>query len=133
MTKAEAIIKLPEPWRTIANHGSIDYTTKNAADHAYVRERGFKPEMHGDCSYSAKGLPGLSLSSYGDWGSIYDDACDLAWEYFTDMYEKNLITLWRARLYIKGRCFDYVENYGWETYVKEIGWSRCQNPLETQE
>ena len=55
---------LPEPFRTAFERGnSIDYkSVGHPNDHTYVRKLGYVPEMHSDCSYSAKGLKGFSLA-----------------------------------------------------------------------
>lgn len=92
------INNLPEPFKTAFENGkSIDYTTIEAKDHDYVKERGYKPQINIDCSFTAKGLPGFSLSSYGDWGTFYPKwASDNEKEMFFDMLDKHIIRLWRV-------------------------------------
>ena len=65
---------LKSPFKEAFENGdSIDYKLVPGAkknDHTIVKEMGYETKMHSDCSYSAKGLPGLSLSSYGDWDGV---------------------------------------------------------------
>ncbi len=111
---------------------SIDY--KSTKDHQYVKERGYEPEMGSDCSYSAKGLKGFSLSSYGDWGTFYTDwAGENEKEMFLDMVSKGIITLWRIRIYVKdGKetiCHDYDDDEKrWICYNGEA-WVECEDPF----
>ena len=90
--------------------------------------------MNSDCSYSAPGLKGFSLSSYGDWGTFFSNWADEeSFGYFIDMYEQGIIKLWRARVYINGQTHDYEVGAGWQTYDKELGaWVNCPNPLENK-
>lgn len=132
MTKEELVNSLPEPWKSVASWGgSIDYKSRGG-DHRYVEERGYKSHMNSDCSYSADGLKGFSLTSYGDWGTFFVNWADEeAYGYFVDMYQKGIINLWRARVYVDGQGYDYEIDHGWTTYDKELGaWVNCQNPLK---
>ena len=131
MTKEEVIKRLPEPWnKVVESEGSIDYQCKGG-DHKYVEERGYVSQMNSDCTYSAPGLRGFSLSSYGDWGTFFPSwADDESYGYFIDMYEKGIIKLWRARVYIDCKSYDYEVGVGWNTYNKDLGiWTDCPNPL----
>ena len=69
--------KLESPFKEAFERGdSIDYKLVPGAktnDHRIVEEMGYTIRVHSDCTYSAAGLPGISLSSYGDWGTIYVD------------------------------------------------------------
>ena len=125
---------LPEPFRTAFERGdSIDYKSNGFPnDHAYVRKFGYEPEMGSDCSYSAKGLNGFSLSSYGDWGTAYVDWMDdTSKGIFLDMYDKGIIKLWRITVYKDGSSYDYEEGIGWKGYVKaEHKWIPCESPYE---
>lgn len=122
--------KLPYPFSEAFKHnGSIDYKLVPGAktnDHRIVEELGHEITQHYDCTYSASGLPGLSLSSYGDWGTIYGDACDEAKKLFLKMCEDNIITPWRIRVYKNGICYDYDGE--WIKYDKDAGWIKCKSP-----
>ena len=134
MTTQEAIQRLPDPWnRVMECGGSIDYRCKGG-DHKYVEKHGYTSQMNSDCSYSAPGLKGFSLSSYGDWGTFFSNWADEeSFGYFIDMYEQGIIKLWRARVYINGQTHDYEVGAGWQTYDKELGaWVNCPNPLENK-
>lgn len=131
MTKEEVIKRLPKPWNQVIEYGgSIDYHCKGG-DHKYVEERGYTTQMNSDCSYSAPGLRGFNLSSYGDWGTFFTSWADEeSLGYFIDMYEKGIIKLWRARVYLDGNGYDFEIGDGWKTYDKELGcWINCPNPL----
>lgn len=131
----ERLELLKEPFRTAYQNGdSIDYKTNpnsKIGDHKYVEKYGYYSEMHSDCSYSAPGLHGFSLSSYGDWGTVYTrELDDEGKEIFFNMIEENIIKPWRIRAYVKGDCFDYEEGKGWKTYNKESGWYECECPYK---
>ncbi len=131
----ERLELLKEPFRTAYQNGdSIDYKTNpnsKISDHSYVEKYGYYSEMHSDCSYSAPGLHGFSLSSYGNWGTVYtSDLDDEGKEIFFNMIEENIIKPWRIRAYVKGDCFDYVDGKGWKTYDKELGWLYCPSPYK---
>lgn len=80
-----------------ANTLATDYKTIGDNDHAYIRQLGYKINFGSDCSYYVNELSGLSLSSYGDWGTLYPWANDDAKRIFRDMLNKNIIKLWRIR------------------------------------
>ncbi len=126
---------LKSPFKEAFENGdSIDYELAPGAkknDHTIVKEMGYETKMHSDCSYSAKGLPGLSLSSYGDWGTIYvDDANDVVKKLFLDMCAENIIRPWRVRTYVDGNCYDYDNNdKTWITYDEEQEkWVKTDSP-----
>lgn len=129
----ERLELLKEPFRTAYQNGdSIDYQTNpysKIGDHSYVEKYGYHSEMHSDCSYSAPGLRGFSLSSYGNWGTVYtSDLNDEGKEIFFNMIEENIIKPWRIRTYTDKGSFDYVDGDGWTTYDKEKGWISCPSP-----
>ena len=129
----EKLELLKEPFRTAYQRGdSIDYQidpSSKVTDHSYVKKYGYTSKMNDDCSYSAKGLKGFSLSSYGNWGTVYPgDLDDEGKEIFFNMIEENIIKLWRIRAYINGDSFDYVDGGDWTTYDKENGWIKCSCP-----
>ena len=132
----ERLELLKEPFRTAYQNGdSIDYKTNpnsKIGDHSYVEKYGYHPEMHSDCSYSAPGLHGFSLSSYGNWGTVYtSDLNNEGKEIFFNMIEENIIKPWRIRAYVKGGCFDYEDGDGWKTYDKELkSWLYCPSPYK---
>lgn len=124
---------LEEPFRTAFDSGdSIDYKlVPGKSDHAYVKEHGYTPEMHSDCSYSAKGLRGISLASYGEWGTAFiGDLDDTSRKLFLDMVELGIIKPWRIRAYRKGRCYDYnSDKFGWVMYSDEAEkWVAVESP-----
>lgn len=95
ITKAD----LGEPF---ASARTIDFkTTSPLSDHKYLESLGYHIKSHQDCSCSCE-LPGLSVSSYGDWGTIYSWASDETWKVFLDMVEKKIIKVWRCDDY-KGK------------------------------
>ena len=125
---------LNEPFRTAYSNGaSIDYKVNRntIGDHKYVEKYGYNSEMNGDCSYSALGLHGFSLSSYGNWGTVYTrDLDDVGRDIFFNMIKDSIIELWRIRTYINGDTFDYEEGKGWEAYNKGLGWYGCKSPYD---
>lgn len=134
----ERLELLKEPFRTAYQNGdSIDYQTNpysKIGDHSYVEKYGYHSEMYSDCSYSAPGLRGFSLSSYGNWGTVYTrDLDDEGKEIFFNMIEENIIKPWRIRAYVKGDCFDYEDSVGWKTYDKENGWINCPSPYKKKD
>ena len=87
---------LGEPF---ASAQTIDFkTTSPLSDHKYLEALGYHITMGADCSCSCE-LVGLSVSSYGDWGTIYSWADELTWQIFLDMVEKRIIKLWRCDNY----------------------------------
>ena len=78
---------------------SIDYRVKEScADHKYIKDNyGFEIKMNYDCTFTCKELPGLSLSSYGDWGTLYLDGKEgsLSQKIFDEMINKGIIFIWR--------------------------------------
>lgn len=138
---------LPYPYNVAFEHGdSIDYRVgdwSKESDHSYVKKLGYTSQMASDCSYYAEGLNGFSLSSYGDWGTFYADwGGEKEKEMFLDMYNKDIIRLWRIRTYIKKylplskdwlvHSFDYEEGIGWKTYDDgEKKWVMCDDPYKT--
>ena len=122
---------LPYPYSEAVKRGnSIDYRVggwSEESDHDYVIKLGYTPEMRSDCTYSARGLDGFSLSSYGDWGTYYPSGTSKKSEkIFFDMYEKGIIKLWRITAYIKVngsmQAFSYENGSGWRTNDPEYGW-----------
>ena len=113
---------LPEPFATaIKNGGTIDYMVDRVKDgqipdHKYVYDLGYKPEQKSDLTYEAEGLEGLSLSSYGDWGTLWPCASDKAREVFFDMLDKGLISLWRIRQHKDDFEYTYSIGDGWTKY-----------------
>lgn len=128
---------LPYPFDYAFEHEhSIDYKCQDGKDHAFVRGFGYESKMNSDCSCSAPGLAGFSLSSYGDWGTFFGWADGNSRKIFLDMYERGIIKLWRIRAYLndeKGevQTYDYEEGYGWRTVSKETHkWSQCEDPFK---
>ena len=131
---------LPYPFNVAFERGdTIDYNVgrwSDTNDHEYVEKLGYHSEMCSDCSYYAKGLDGFSLSSYGDWGSFHTSSSGKKEKgMFQDMFEKDIIRLWRIRAYIKEdgetNTYDYSTDIGWRTYDKGEGkWVDCEDPYK---
>ena len=108
---------------------SIDYKSKE--DHIYIKNNlGLESTMNADCSYSAKGLKGFSLSSYG-WGTAF-----INWmsneekQIFLDMVHNKIIEPWRITLYKQYDMYNYNES-GWIRYDKNIRkWVHTECPLK---
>lgn len=128
---------LESPFKEAFENGdSIDYKLVKGAkktDHDVVKEMGYKIQMNSDCSFTASGLPGFSLSSYGDWGTFFVDwATDVEKKLFLDMCNEGIITPWRVRTYIReGKdvtTYDYDER-GWTKYDKQLEkWVSTESP-----
>lgn len=128
---------LESPFKEAFENGdSIDYKLVKWAkktDHTFVKELGYESHMNSDCSYSAAGLPGLSLSSYGDWGTIFVSwADDNVKKIFLDMCNEGIISPWRVRTYVReGKdvtTYDYDER-GWTKYDKQLEkWVSTESP-----
>lgn len=131
---------LPYPFNYAFEHGhSIDYRCFEGKDHRFVEKLGYVSKMNSDCSYSAPGLNGFSLSSYGDWGTFYPSWADeTSRKIFLDMYEQGLIKLWRITAYIpqengETQSYNYEEGRGWTTYNKELqSWLFCEDPFKKE-
>ena len=124
---------LPHPFDKAFERGdNIDYRCKGT-DNEYVKNLGYTVHMGSDCSCYAPGFKGFSLSSYGDWGSVFvDDFDEKSEEIFFDMYSKGIIQLWRITAYIKDEHgnvihYTYDEN-GWEKHDENLGWISCPAP-----
>lgn len=128
MTKSELSKVLPEPFNHIVLLGDIDYKS-SGGDHAFVKKLGYVPKMGGDCSYSAEGLPWFSLSSYGDWGTMFGRTTDVGRRIFHDMWKEGVIELWRGNWYdCNGN--QYVYDGGYRMYDrKEKRWKDIENPF----
>lgn len=130
---------LKSPFKEAFESGdSIDYKLVPGAkktDHDVVKEMGYKIQMNSDCSFTAPGLPGFSLSSYGDWGTFFVDwATDVEKKLFLDMCNEGIITPWRVRTYIReGKdvtTYDYDER-GWMKHDKQFGkWVETESPYK---
>ena len=114
----------------------IDYKLIPGAkktDHDFIRELGYESKMNSDCSYSAPGLPGLNLSSYGDWGTIYVDwADDNVKKIFLDMCDEGIIVPWRVTKYVregKDVTTYYFNKRGWLKHDKQLRkWVEVESP-----
>lgn len=74
---------------------TIDY--KSIKDHQYLNDLGFETRENSDCSFSVLGLPGISPTSWGNWGTLYlRDADDNTILIFEKMYKQGIIKLWRS-------------------------------------
>lgn len=111
---------------------SVDYKCPKGADHSYVKYLGYTIEGHSDCSYSCKELPGLSLTSYGDWGTLYDWATEATMQVFNYLVESGDIQLWRITAYITRNgdvvSYSYEEGRGWKRCVHKV-WEQCEAPF----
>ena len=133
---------LPYPYNVAFENGhSIDYKVggwSDTNDHEYVEKLGYKVEMGSDCSCFARGLGGLSLSSYGDWGTLHTSFSEeKVKEMFLDMVEKDIIRLWRITAYIKRGedvvSYSYENGRGWSKYDKDYGWIDCGDPYQERD
>lgn len=127
---------MPELFRTVIQMPSfsIDYKVpQGASDHAFFKEHGYESKMATDCTCYVPGLGGISLSSYGDWGTLYNDSKkNESFELFLQMYEQKIIQLWRIRIYIHRNgvvlSYDYSTNHGWKMYNDE-SWVSVDSPI----
>lgn len=137
---------LPYPFNVAFDEGhSIDYKCAGGEDHRYVGKLGYESEMASDCTYFARGLNGLSLSSYGDWGTLHGSFSDeKSNQIFLEMYEMGIIKLWRITAYIRQflphingwivDSYEYEEGRGWRTYSEAEGkWVECEDPFKEKE
>lgn len=130
---------LKSPFKEAFENGdSIDYKLVPGAkktDHNVVKEMGYKIQMNSDCSFTASGLPGFSLSSYGDWGTFFVDwGTDVEKKLFLDMCDEGIIAPWRVRTYIReGKdvtTYDYDER-GWIKHDNKLGkWVSTESPYK---
>lgn len=122
---------IPEPYFSILkNGGNVDYNDKTHRVNDYVEKLGYNTHMNSDCSYTADGLHGMTLVSYGDWGTIYASWADEnAYTIFTDLIKLGIINLWRGGLYVDSNHYVY-QNGEWSTYSKEFkSWIPAEQPF----
>lgn len=68
------------------------------ADHKFVESLGYEVKMAGDCSFYAPGLNGISLSSYGNWGTFFNCWMDNnAREVAIKMIDEGIVDFYRYR------------------------------------
>lgn len=130
--------KLKYPFsKAFEREDSIDYRVggwSKMSDHGYVEKLGYHVEMGSDCSCFARGLGGLSLSSYGDWGTLHTSSAEnKVKEMFLDMVEKDIVRPWRITAYIKMdgevESYSYENGVGWRTLIKDMHeWVDCSDP-----
>lgn len=134
--------EIKEPFRTALEQRkkykpSIDFKVKNCADHLWLKQHGYSIHVGRDCTcyvYDKEGnlKNGLNASSYGDWGIYYCtfDKNDECHDILMQMYEENVIDLWRICVYINHQVYDYdSDDDKWKTCTKEEGWHPCACPL----
>ena len=136
----------PEPFKTVVKKRYdiiFDYHSHNGKnDHDWLNEHGYSMKMCQDCTIAVEGLPNLSASSYGDWGSIYDDfgsyskeerenGYNKSFNIFCKMYEEGIVELWRITLYINKFCYMYDDVKKSWSVNKYDGkhWNDCDSPL----
>lgn len=132
--------RLPYPFSVAFDGGAIIYyKCKGEKDHKFVEKLGYTPKMDRDCSYHAKGLNGLSLSSYGDWGAFFPkDADGKSTEIFLEMFDKEIIKLWKFDTYVEVYVpltndkliynYCYEDEKGWEMYDEGASlWTACDD------
>ena len=109
------------------SEAAIDFkTVELLSDHKYVNDNlGLEVHTGADCSCFADGLDGLSLSSYGDWGTFFNTfASSRVKKVFLDMIAKKVIVPWRIRWYmpngyaIQSKGYTYSDGK-WESYDGE--------------
>ena len=140
----EIISKFSEPFRSVLRSGyvfSIDYMSDT--DHEYLREHGYTIQMGADCSNYVNELKYLNATSYGNWGTLYsgngeyDDADNYikCLDVFCDMFKKEIVRLWRIRVYIDKVAYNYdgdIER--WTKYDSEKKeWVECKNPFPEED
>ena len=134
--------EIKEPFRTVLEQRkkyepSIDFKVKDGADHLWLKRHGYSMNMGGDCSYyeydkEGNLKSGLNASSYGDWGEYHCtfDKNDECYGILMQMFEEDIIELWRIRVYIDHQVYDYdSETDVWMTYTDEEKWHPCVCPL----
>ena len=114
--------KLPEPFNTaLKRKATIDYTVQcesdGVPDHNYVRSLGYRIVSNSDTTSEAVGLIGITLSGYGNWGTLFpvlsnDDSIKV----FIDMYKKGIIQLWRIRDFVDGKNYNYSVGDRWTVF-----------------
>ena len=140
-TIKEIIDTFPEPFRSAAKRERLNFDYKlnpGKNDHEYLKRLGYEPFMGRDCSYYIKELRNLNPTSYGDWGSVYNnseediiDDVNKSFYMFCKMYEDGIVKLWRISLYMNGINYTYDDEDGnWLKY-EDKDWRRCNNPLST--
>lgn len=104
LNKEDRMKKLQFPFN---KSDSIDFLTENASDHDYLEKNGYELVFNADSSYSVKELPGLSPSSYGNWGTLYKlFASKNAVDVFLDMVDKGIVKIWRT--HHNGKLYEIV-------------------------
>ena len=100
--------KIKEPFSTVLNLGqSVNYKC-SGLDREYVKKLGYELEMHSDCTYTARGLHRILLSSYRNWGTIYPASMDEnSKKIFIDMLEDGIIELWSCMIFINNEPYYY--------------------------
>lgn len=130
ITKDKLAELLPKPFSYFALCGSIDYKCNRGADHAYLKQLGYEAHMKRDCSMQCTDIPWFEFSSYGDWGTMFDDTTDLGRQIFYDMWKSGIITLWRGRTYTPdGRTIDY-EDGKFTMCDENHKWVEINNPFD---
>ena len=92
MANYELTKQLPEPFNSALQLSgfSFDYRlAPNKSDHEWLKHHGYITKMGSDCAYyvgdsNGKCIGGLNATSYGDWGTAYNDH-DKTWS----MYDFN--------------------------------------------
>ena len=147
-TNIEKIIEsFPEPFKTVIKRGyeiNFDYHLHEGKnDHKWLEDHGYEMKMCQDCSFFVFGLPNLSATSYGDWGSIHDDMGEYSKEeringynksfnIFCQMYEEGIVKLWRIWLWIGNFWYTYDHEHKIWQVNKNDGthkWYNCENPF----
>ena len=143
----KVIDTFPEPFKTVVKQGyeiNFDYRLhEGKSDQEWLKRNNHEPKFCSDCSFFVYDFPGLSATSYGDWGVISDnkgkygkeeriDGYSKSFHAFCQMYEEGIVKLWRITLWIGDFWYTYDDELKIWQVNKNDGthkWCKCENPL----
>ena len=129
------------PFNIALDHGhTIYYKCALGDDHEYVRRLGYAPHLNEDCAYSAEGLYGISLSSYGNSGAFYPNFADeIGLKIFMEMISNGIVRPNGIMAYIRDEdstssnrvvhAYRYNDGEGWQIFQNEE-WVDCGDPFK---
>lgn len=132
---------LPYPFNVALDNGhTIYYKCALGDDHEYVRRLGHTPHLNEDCAYSADGLYGISLSSYGNSGAFYPNFADeTSLKIFLEMIDNGIVKPNGIGAYIKEEdsnsrnrvvhAYRYDDGEGWQIFQNDE-WVDCEDPFK---
>ena len=97
--------KLEEPFNSaLEQRHAIDFRLvkgNGKTDHEAAKALGYEIKLADDgVTYYNEGIKGFSFTSYGDWGTIYSFANNVARNLFIKLCEEGIVEPWRIRAYI---------------------------------